>query len=1466
MSKCTIKRNEKNEIQSIELARLDKRFDTNGVQIFNRVVDNIAKRLGLSREEYSKRLGIISAQRSVRETIESITNKTMTNYYNEVDTGLIEDDILFQAPVENNKILDFVEGLDPKEDAGLIKALHASPTFLEAMDSVGSNVNTELRQQLNTAQREIQEYFKNKDGKNPRVAELKKQITELKEKIEQSENLSSRITKEEARRLLESDFQVLYDEATTTDKYLIEEYTEEFILGAIDYERNRANNELLAQGWEQVLKSKREGTEYYEQNLAGRKEEQRANLVANVKGLKTNNDFPIEFKYLMLDAILNYYVNPKGYYARRTNSTVSLHNNLSYKVLPSVYEDYLEDSGTNLLMSYYRNKDKEFLTEEQRREVGEKYIVEETDRGYYLKIPQNGTEADVDALYQLTRESHRHPACWCTGAAVATAKGHNNEGDFYLFVDKEFNVKLAFRYSGGSLVEARGLGEGQLILEGDAQDAKYFYDKYPNAKAYEKHYYFNKYYREHIIEKKPIESKEHLFSLAKVIFAGDGSYTGSYDKEKVLREFVEESIKKDSERLGLKEGEVAFSAKDFTKDTVISLMPVTIKADSDSEYKLEYAPGIYTDYTNLDDSPVTLKFGNIESDDISIDDKIKVVAKSVTAPVIDLSKESTIVSESLSTEFIRLKDGDNHIKTKKANIQNLTVRGYNNIIEGVKYIDNILVEYDMFYRPYHADGEATFIGLEEAGSIEGSKSKIYAPDLKKAGKIKIKSGLFEAEKLRQVNSDFTTEDAIVFASKLSEVGGEFNTYSTKGNLSSMEPHLFPPDFRYIKGTYSEYLANGIREEKEERNRFETLNQDERGAIIKFPLSSIIVLGKNADDTTPLHEIAHEYERVLTDSERNKVLDWAGHKEWTRETSEAFAKGFERYLYEGTEPESIFKQFAEYLKELIEDAIAYFGGIDELNQDMRDIYALMVEQSGEASAQRSFERIAEPVGNNIYSMAYAVESFMVDNNGWLDKQYVIPSYLQRLFDNYSAAIGRTSDYRGRLVEHINRGAGQVYKPFENDSSALVGYYADYWADVFVVSHFAPSSLRSGVRLMNQVLQEDMPFVFAVPSYQANQLEKAGFYYVDTVEQYFNGEMVEKHVYINKDLSDPSNEELRNMMDEYLEGELHYQDSLSESFEREAERITIEKESIRKNAIADGTFMRAPNGNVTNLTEQQWLDVRTKRFKKWFGDWENDPENASKVVDENGEPIVMYHGSKAEFEEFSTQKMNTHGSAHGYGFYFTESKELAEGYAGGNGPFNVYLNIKNPITDKTTFTKKELKAILKAAVQLEIEEHGEDVPDYRNSYLSNIANTTSMSEDEVIEEYIKMFSSEDNAIDQIMDLSNVSGDKGLGGRAAIRALGYDGIYVENFQDKDGRVFLAWDSNQIKSATNNVGTFSGEVKNILYQLAGEKEEPIIQRQESELAKELISLPFLTQEEAVSAFGNIFNEEFDWRESNCR
>jgi len=114
------------------------------------------------------------------------------------------------------------------------------------------------------------------------------------------------------------------------------------------------------------------------------------------------------------------------------------------------------------------------------------------------------------------------------------------------------------------------------------------------------------------------------------------------------------------------------------------------------------------------------------------------------------------------------------------------------------------------------------------------------------------------------------------------------------------------------------------------------------------------------------------------------------------------------------------------------------------------------------------------------------------------------------------------------------------------------------------------------------------------------------------------------------------------------------------------------------------MKAPNGKDTNLTERQWLQVRTKAFKDWFGDWINDPANASKVVDENGEPWVVYHGGRKNIDAFREKSDRFEDT---YGIYTTDDKIKAGVYAmmEHGDIYSVFLNIKNPkiVNDKSSF---------------------------------------------------------------------------------------------------------------------------------------------------------------------------------------
>ena len=157
-----------------------------------------------------------------------------------------------------------------------------------------------------------------------------------------------------------------------------------------------------------------------------------------------------------------------------------------------------------------------------------------------------------------------------------------------------------------------------------------------------------------------------------------------------------------------------------------------------------------------------------------------------------------------------------------------------------------------------------------------------------------------------------------------------------------------------------------------------------------------------------------------------------------------------------------------------------------------------------------------------------------------------------------------------------------------------------------------------------------------------------------------------------------------------------DESSISDEEVNKTYTPEMRSIKEKAIANGTFMKAPNGNPTNLTERQWLQVRTKAFKEWFGNWENDPANASKVVDKNGEPLVVYHGTNIEnisiFDRTQISEEQTlvgTGTAT-FGNFFSDNQDDAKSFAditrlkrksGKATVYDTFLNIKNPMYFET-----------------------------------------------------------------------------------------------------------------------------------------------------------------------------------------
>ena len=86
------------------------------------------------------------------------------------------------------------------------------------------------------------------------------------------------------------------------------------------------------------------------------------------------------------------------------------------------------------------------------------------------------------------------------------------------------------------------------------------------------------------------------------------------------------------------------------------------------------------------------------------------------------------------------------------------------------------------------------------------------------------------------------------------------------------------------------------------------------------------------------------------------------------------------------------------------------------------------------------------------------------------------------------------------------------------------------------------------------------------------------------------------------------------------------------------------------------------------KQGKADVNSEAFKRWFGD--------SKVVNKNGKPLVVYHGSDFVFEEFETRGGKSFELPIAEGVYFSSSKAVAQTYS--DNLYSVYLKMENPAT--------------------------------------------------------------------------------------------------------------------------------------------------------------------------------------------
>lgn len=232
--------------------------------------------------------------------------------------------------------------------------------------------------------------------------------------------------------------------------------------------------------------------------------------------------------------------------------------------------------------------------------------------------------------------------------------------------------------------------------------------------------------------------------------------------------------------------------------------------------------------------------------------------------------------------------------------------------------------------------------------------------------------------------------------------------------------------------------------------------------------------------------------------------------------------------------------------------------------------------------------------------------------------------------------------------------------------------------------------------------------------------------------------------------------------------------------ERDSLTLSPQRSRADQLASGDA----KATLTDLVPITWANrdrlvdmakgsrvlFQGEAFERWFGD--------SKVVDANGAPLVVYHGTDAEFEVFDPKAPNKNSGGTAKGFYFTPIKSEAAGF--GAKIVSGYLSIKHPYVAG----EADISDAMADAYRAELVKQNPHLGDSDTWF--------------------------DRKVKALRERQSVSSEALNGNRAAIqrvlRAGGFDGV-------RDGRHWVVFTPSQIKSTANR-GTWDPADDRIMYQ----------------------------------------------------
>lgn len=236
---------------------------------------------------------------------------------------------------------------------------------------------------------------------------------------------------------------------------------------------------------------------------------------------------------------------------------------------------------------------------------------------------------------------------------------------------------------------------------------------------------------------------------------------------------------------------------------------------------------------------------------------------------------------------------------------------------------------------------------------------------------------------------------------------------------------------------------------------------------------------------------------------------------------------------------------------------------------------------------------------------------------------------------------------------------------------------------------------------------------------------------------------------------------------------------------------------KQSLQDTVYIDGVNRPTTDSRGRPIFNTLEgiKNFWRGFGD--------SAIVDKDGKPMLMYHGTTPpeDSEGIFSQFRSSDDGKMGKGIYTTSIEKYAESFAPSGAVMPIYISMSNPFyinLSSKVIEGKSARTLLREQIS------GES----KDTFDKNYFRLDSAGSKEINNAL-------NNEIQSITDGKRLMDMSGISIQRALKKAGYDGIVVKDSEGNFVEV-NAFDSEQIKSATGNRGTFSPKSKDIRYSLS--------------------------------------------------